>query len=261
MADNFTMTNESGDFTGYGGTALDGGKLSVVGGSLLNGTYCLSFAIDNTTEKYAYKNSSTQSNRFRVGLKLDPNSLSMAASASVALFRALKNGGSYGPAAVVDLVYSGGYQLKFYVYNDGNTEKGNYAVNISDAPHTFEIDMVRETTSSSADGSYACYVDGALVTTFTGAENYDRLEYSMRCLATFYSPTGVISGTYYEDDLRANLAGAALFPNLGVMPIRLARPNKNGENTDEQNLYVFDHRHNHSRRNGCRPDRDCASRR
>jgi len=211
----FTIDLETGDLSQFDATAIDGGDLSASGTAALNGSYGLLFNIDDTNFIYGRKNITKQTT-FHFGMRFDPNSITMSTGDSFA-FMALLQQGSANYIAEFDLNKTSlGYNLSINVGDDSNPNPiHNFTISLTDEPHTIELTCIQATNSSSSDGSYIWYLDGAIQYTWTGLDNYNRMfDANWYCyIAANYLDAGT-SGTFYIDDIIGNDDATAIFTRV-----------------------------------------------
>jgi hypothetical protein len=217
----FDIGHESGGFSEYTSSSVDGGDLSISTAAALNDSqYGLSALIDDTTTINAIKNI-TKASSLRLRFYFDPNSVSMATSNRFTINKTYQNGGSYSTIGALSYYNSSGtYKLAV----DANDDAGSYPVyaevSVTDAPHYIEFFATRATTSSSNDGTYTWWVDGVNQGMATGIDNYNLMaDYDWQTWLGVEGADVGTSGTIYFDDLTSNTDGTSIGPVLTDFPV------------------------------------------
>ena len=103
----------------------------------------------------------------------DPNSITMGSGNAHYIFY-----GYTGTSTVVLRVefrfYSGSYQLRAALVNDGSAWRNSSWFTISDAPHFIELDWRAATAAGANNGSLALWLDGTQRASLTGVDNDTR---------------------------------------------------------------------------------------
>ena len=189
------------------------GNVSATTAARMAGTaYGLKVDIAGVGNNYAtvnYADSVTGKHRNR--FYFDPNTLTMANNDTFTLAYAQ----SSTPATyylVVVTMSGGGYYIRGAIVNDAAaiTYTTNYL--ISDAPHRIEVYVQQAATDVSSDGSLAFYIDGVLMETITGKDNYDRMSNDAYTQLGAVSAMAGTSGSIYIDQIVINDDGAEIGP-------------------------------------------------
>ena len=135
--------------------------------------------------------------RYRARFYFDPNSIVMADRDSHYLF--------YGYTGATTQVlriefrnFKGAYQLRAASRNDGNGWASGVWVNISDAPHSIELDWRAASIAGANDGSLDFWVDGTQIPSVIGIDNDTRRIDTIQIGAVAEIDAGT-RGTYYFD--------------------------------------------------------------
>jgi len=216
------IDHETNDLTQYDGTTTDSGDLTVSSAAALGGSgYGVSATIDDGNAIYGYE-SVTTANAIRYRFYIDPNSLTMADGDSFSSHYTKQDGGSYSTVDVVALEYTtaGGYRLRFG-WNDDAGWNGEDTCAISDAPHYVEILMQRASNSTSSDGSYEWWVDGASQGATTSLDNYNRLaDYNLQMeFGMIDERDAGTSGTFYFDEIVIHADAGEIGVGLTDFPV------------------------------------------
>ncbi len=208
------INHETGDLSQYGGSSTGGGKMSVTAAAALAGTgYGIAYQLTGgTTTYYAYKDvTANTSGKLRLRFYLDPNSLTMGASDTFAVIYCDRTTAGAYVLRLMLTMSGGAYKIYATIYEDsGATSTVEYT--ITDAPHYVEMYLIRATNSTSSDGSLALYLDGVLLETISGKDNYDRFRQFTRTWVCCDGPDAGTSGTWYFDELVINDDGSEIGP-------------------------------------------------
>lgn len=223
----FHFAADLSEFTSTSGAGIT----QAAGAGLAGTTGGVSITFSGTTAQYGYKTISVPaSGKLRFRWYIDPNSITIPASASFVTCCAYANGGTPNILCGAHLIQ--GFAMRGFIFNDANAytaTASDYA--ITDAPHYAELYLQRATGSAASDGSCAFYIDGTLKDTITGIDNYDAWSgiTDLRGGAVSSIDSGT-SGTFYFDEFKANddggAIGAYVAPSTGalhrlVSPVRL----------------------------------------
>jgi hypothetical protein len=163
---------ESGNLSAWSSSTTNGGALSASTSAALAGTYGLQAAINSNTSIYVTDDLPNAEPRYRTRFYFDPNSIVMAAGNAHYLFY-----GYSGTATVVlrvELRYSGGYQVRAALLNNGTTWTTSAWFNLSDAPHFLELDWRASTAAGANNGGLTLWIDGTQSANLTGVANDTR---------------------------------------------------------------------------------------
>jgi hypothetical protein len=90
------------------------------------------------------------------------------------------------------------YQISAGLVNDSTSFANSASFNISDAPHSIELDWQASTATGANNGSLTLWIDGVQQTSVTGVDNDTRRIESVRLGAVSGIDTGT-RGTEYFD--------------------------------------------------------------
>jgi serine protease len=162
---------ESSNFSAWSSTStLDGGDLSVSAAAALVGTRGMSIFFDDVVKLYVTDDSPNAEARYRARFKFDPNSLTLPNKLAHFIFYGYK-GSSTLVLRLEFRLYNGAYQLRSALRNDASTWKNSAWYNISDAPHSLELDWRAATGAGANNGSLTFWIDGVQKGTVTGVDN------------------------------------------------------------------------------------------
>lgn len=218
MSQLFNLTFESGVLTGtddsFDSAVSDGGDLSVDAAAALGGSSNgLQLVIDDTTAIYGQKNQSAPaSDQIRFRYHIHPHSLTMS---SGDLFNNLHLDASGSPREIhrIRLRWTGSsYRLVAVPYGDGGKLSADIQ-DIANVEHYVETHIERATGPSAADGRIRWWIDGSLMHTWSGVDNYDLFSNINRFrLGAVYSIDSGTSGTFFIDEFAANDDGSEIGP-------------------------------------------------
>ena len=201
-------TNNDGTKNEYGTPVDPDGDLNITTAAAMGGSpYGLAVTIDDTAACYIWRVFLDDSGLIRVRFHFDPNSITMGSNSEWPFFAIYRTGGVY--AGVLWFNYSSGYRLQASIVTDDGTDSSSYYT-ITDGPHWVEVELKRETTSSSNDGYFSMWVDDVLKVTLSGKDNYasfpDVTSVAVGMInGTYIVPT--TSGTIYIDEIAINTTG------------------------------------------------------
>jgi hypothetical protein len=157
-------------------------------------------AINNTTSIYVTKNLASAEPRFRARLAFDPNSIVMA-DGNAHYLAIGYDAVSTTPLAVFNLdfrFFSGAYQIRLRQQDDSQATRSTNWVNISDAPHTIELEWWVATSVGANNGGLTLWIDGIQQGSLSGIDNDTRRIERLRLGAASSIDAGT-QGTYYVD--------------------------------------------------------------
>jgi hypothetical protein len=187
---------ESGNLSAWTGNVADAGDLSVSSLAAMLESRGMQVQIDDTTAIYVRDDSPAAERRYRARFYFDPNSISMASGNAHYLF-AGHTGNS--PALRVEFrLYSGNYQLRARLVDDGGTWRSTNWFSISDAPHPVEIDWRAATGAGANNGGLTMWIDGIQQADLAAVDNDTRMIDSVR-LGAISAMDSTTLGTYYLD--------------------------------------------------------------
>ncbi len=222
FADDF----ESGNLSTWSSSTTDGGDLSISAAAALKGTRGLQAVIDDNVAIYATDDTPNAEPRYRARFYLDPNSISMASGNAHYIFY-----GYAGTSPVVLRVefrfYSGNYQLRTALLNDGTTWTTSSWFTISDAPHFLELDWRAATAAGANNGGLTLWIDRVQRADLTGVDNDTRRIDRVQLGAVAGMDSGT-RGTYYFDAFESRrstyIGPASVLADFDANPTQGAAP-------------------------------------
>ena len=153
--------------------------------------------VDDNNAIYVIDNSPNAETRYRPRFYFDPNSISMRSSDAHYIVY-----GYSGASTIIlriEFRFSKGvYQLRTSLRNDSSGWTSSNWFNLSDAPHSIEIDWRAATASGANNGGLTLWIDGSQRANLTGVDNDTRRIDSIR-LGSVYGLDSGTRGTYYFD--------------------------------------------------------------
>ena len=176
----------------------DGSDLSAAPAAALVGTYGLQVVIDDSTTIYLTDDSPAAERHYTANFRFDPNSISMRSGNAHYLFY-----GYTGTSTIVTRIelryYSGHYELRANIRNDGSTWYNTAWVTLTDAPHQVALEWRASTAAGANNGLVSLSVDGGAPVSLTNIDNDTRRIDRIR-----FGPAGGLDsgtrGTYYLDE-------------------------------------------------------------
>lgn len=201
---------ETGDLSEWSSTWQED-YLSVGAPAAMNGDYGLSVSNPPSGESYVlydvYSNHG-EIYHTRAGFRFDPNGIeTFSGDRDYAQIY-------YQIDADIGVKYDNGTYYIFAHAFDMNGEHRTTEVEISDGPHTIELEWEAPATSISADGWMTFWVDGVEIETITDLN--DRYQVSEIYLGFVWDTPGSFSGTMYFDNFSANDDGTQIFVEAPV---------------------------------------------
>jgi len=210
MAQVFRLTCDT-DLSEFVSTAIDSGDLCADAAAAMVGAKGLKCLMDDTTSIYGTKNL-TKATTYRARFYFDPNSVTMATLNTFYMNYLRQNGGSsytmFGFALRKQATY---YQFFLSANDDTNTYPYFYSLELTDAPHYVEVQVVQAATAVSSDGTIQCWVDGVSIGSDTGVDNYNLMfdQNWLTWLGVDEVDAGT-SGSVYLDDYVVNNDGSEI---------------------------------------------------
>ena len=193
----FADSFESGSFSAWSASKTDGTDLSVSAAAALVGTRGMQAVIDDTVTIFVTDDRPAAEPRYRVRFYFDPNSITMASGNAHFIFNGLM-GTSTAIVRVEFRFFSGAYQIRGRLVNDGSTWTNTNWFTISDAPHFIELDWRAATAAGANNGGLTLWIDNVQKANLTTVDNDTRRMDRVRLGAVAGMDTGT-SGTYYFD--------------------------------------------------------------
>jgi hypothetical protein len=159
--------------------------------------YGLQALINDNNAIFVTDNSPTNESRYRVRFYFDPNTITMAKNDAHFIFHGLNATGMV--VLQVELRKNGNnYQISASLVNDSTSFANSGWFNISDAPHSIELDWQASTAVGANNGRLTLWIDGVQQANVTGVDNDTRRIESVRLGAVSGIDTGT-RGTEYFD--------------------------------------------------------------
>ena len=181
-------------------SAADGGDLSVTPAAGLAGGQGLQAVVDDTAGLYVQDSAPANDNRYRARFRLDPNGFDPGEASGARrtrVFILFEESPSRRLAALVLKRQSGQFSLMGRVRRDDDTQADTGFFDITDAPHTVEVDWRRSTSSTANDGRFDLWIDGVLRASLTALDNNLSQVDFVRLGALSVKPTA--AGTLFFD--------------------------------------------------------------
>lgn len=161
---------ESGNFSQWSSSTIDGGDLSVLPEAKYAGTYGMRALIDDNISIYVTDTTPNAESHYRVRFYFDPNSISMANGNLNRIFY-----GYSGTSKVVLRIefrrYNNAYQIRAGALNDASSWKNSSWFTIADTWHSLELDWQAATGVGANNGSLTVFIDGGQLQVITAVDN------------------------------------------------------------------------------------------
>jgi uncharacterized protein YjiK len=188
---------ESGNLSAWSASSIDLGDLSVSTAAALVGSQGLRAVIDDNNSIYVTDDRPAAELRYRARFYFDPNSISMVSGDAHFIFNGFM-GTSTAVLRVEFRQFSGAYQVRGRLINDGSSWTNTSWFTISDTPHAIELDWRAATAVGANNGGLTLWIDGAQQANLTAVDNDTRRMDRVRLGAVAGIDTGT-RGTYYFD--------------------------------------------------------------
>lgn len=195
----FADSFESGDLNAWSARVIDGGDLRVSTSAAITGNHGLLVEIDDNKPLYLTDDLPAGERAYQASFAFDPNALAMANGDSHLLFYGY-TGTATGVLRLEIRYFAGSHQLKAGARTDGSqwATAPNW-FNISDAPHTVELNWWAADVPGANNGALRFNLDGVEVSHFVGIDNdtrrIDRIQWGP--IAGIDNGT---RGSYFLDD-------------------------------------------------------------
>jgi hypothetical protein len=175
---------ETGDFSMWDSSVIDGGDLAVAPGAASDGLFGMQANIDDATPIYVVDLTPACEKRYRARFYFDPNSVVIASLDFCTLFTAYHSAST--ELIKIDLRYVNnvlytGYQVRCYTLHDSWHKSDDVKswrttawYSISDALHYFEFDWQAATAKGLDSGHLTFWIDGVLRINITDIDNDTR---------------------------------------------------------------------------------------
>ena len=234
---------ESGNFSAWTASVINGGNLSVNPSAALFGSYGMRAQISNSTGMEVTDDRPTLEKHYRARFYFDPNSISLGATDLHTIFQAntydpySSSAGSYNTTvlAVQFRFSTGTYQVRGRALLDSGSSQNTNWFNITDASHFIEVDWSAATAAGANNGYLTLWLDAVQAQSLTSLDNDTRVIDRARLGPS----TGLISttGTYYFDAFesrRQSYIGPAVSPTV----LSVVRANSNPTSSATVNYTV-----------------------
>lgn len=155
----FADSFEAGTLTAWSSNSTNGGDLSVNTTAALRGGMGLQAVVNDNKSLFVTDEAPNAEPRYRARFHFDPASIKMADGNAFVLF----NGYQGKSTAVLQIefrAFSGGYQCRGRVLNNGSQWTNTAWLPISDAAHSLELDWRAASAAGAQDGGLTLWVDG-----------------------------------------------------------------------------------------------------
>jgi hypothetical protein len=191
---------ETGDFSQWSQVNLGSGFLTVCSEASMNGSWgaCVDRGT-NDNRKVLIDDTPVDQTSFSVRFNMDINSFSMPEGTR---FRFLET--KQGLPRAFFLVLrrlNGQYQIQFNILVDGQIKSKSAWYNLSDAPHTLEIDWQAASADGANDGYIQLYMDDTLLEEMTALDNDTHVISSLRIGFIGRLDGSPVSGIWHVDDV------------------------------------------------------------
>ncbi len=190
---------ESGNLSAWTSSATDLGDLSVSTPAAWMGNYGMQAVINDANTIYVTDETPNAEPRYRARFYFDPNSIPMTSGDAHFIFKGFAGTGTSTEVLRVEFRwFSGAYQIRTSLMDDGTTFMSTNWFTISDAPHPIEVDWRAATAAGANNGGLTLWIDGVQQQDLTGIDNDTRRIDRARLGAL----TGIDAGTrgaYYFD--------------------------------------------------------------
>ena len=166
---------ESGDFSRWSAAVTDGNDLQVTPAAAISGSFGKAGAVDDTAALYVRDDTPSDEPRYRARFHFDPNGFDPGEEFGrlrTRLFIAFEESPNRRLVSLILRRQLGQYAVMARVLQDDGTRRDTGFFAISDAPHAIEFDWVKATGDHAFDGRFDLWIDGVLVRTLTGIDNF-----------------------------------------------------------------------------------------
>jgi calcineurin-like phosphoesterase family protein len=193
----FTDGFQSGDLSAWTSSTTDLGDLNVSTAAALVGSQGMQAVIDDPNSIYVTDDSPIAQPRYRARFYFDPNSLPMASGDAHFIFKGFA-GTSTEVLRMEFRYFSGAYQSRAFLLDDGTIWTGTNWFTLSDAPNIIELDWRASTAVGANNGGLTLWINGTQQQDLTGIDNDTRRIDRSRLGALTGIDAGT-RGTYYFD--------------------------------------------------------------
>jgi hypothetical protein len=167
---------DSNNVAAWSQSQIDLGDLSTGAGAALAGSpFGLQGTVDDVTSLFVQDNTPNVENRYRARFYLDPNTFDPGeaqAHLRTRVFIGLQQVPETRRLFAIVLRRQGGqYAIMGRSRVDGGAQADTGFFNITNAPHSIEIDWVRSSGPDANDGSFELWIDGVSMKRMTGLDN------------------------------------------------------------------------------------------
>ena len=190
---------ESGDLSAWTSSSTNNGDLSASSAAALAGSFGMQALINDNSLLFVTDDRPTAEARYRVRFHFDPNSIGMASGDVHNILIGYSGGGSFtGVVKVIFRFSSGAYQLRGALLNNNSAWVNTGYFNISDGPHSVELDWQAASAPGANNGSLTMWIDGSQVASLTNVAN-DAWRVDRVRLGAVSAVDNGTRGTYYFD--------------------------------------------------------------
>ena len=198
---------ESGDFTAWDSTVIDGGDLAATEAAALVGSYGMAAVLDDNTAIYVRDNTPASETRYRCRFYFDPNSISMGALDAHWILD-VKNASNATCFGLI-LRYNSGYEIRMGIQNDTPAFQYTAYSAVTDAPHYIEVDWKASSAAGANNGTAEWWLDGVSQGSLSSLDNDTYVVDYVMWGAVVGIDTNT-RGTYYFDAFASNNTGAEI---------------------------------------------------
>ena len=209
------IRHEAGDLSEYDGYELDGGDVSVsAAAGMAHSNYGLAILNDDSNNKFAYKNVSPTVTGGVIGARfyINLSTLSGSYDAAGVFGLSIFNDGFQYFADIYAVIGPSTHQLRPSLWDDFAVIHYGNQVNVGVGEHYIETRILRSSTSSASDGRMETWIDGAIVDTISGVDNYDKFYQFGRVPMGLWYANATTTGTMYLDELVVRADGKYIGP-------------------------------------------------
>ena len=166
---------ESGDFSRWSSAATDGNDLQVTTQAAVEGSFGMAGAVDDTASLNVQDLTPNDEPRYRARFHFDPNGFDPGESQNhlrTRLFIAFQENPTRRLVSVILRRQQGQYAVMARVLQDDGTRRDTGFFAVTNAPHSIEFDWIKATGENALDGRFDMWIDGVLVRSLSGIDNF-----------------------------------------------------------------------------------------
>jgi len=166
---------ETGDFSRWSSSSIDGGNLSVTGTAAMRGSLeGMQALVNDTNSLFVEDQSPVDENRYRARFYLDPDTFDPGEAQGhfrTRTFIVFEENPTRRLAAIVLKRQGGAYTIEGRCRLDSGAQMDTGFFAITNAPHSIEIDWRQSTTPTANDGRFELFIDGVSRSVLSGLDN------------------------------------------------------------------------------------------